>query len=308
MLALHSISKSYEDKIALNQVSFDVANGEVVALLGANGSGKTTTIQSICSLVIFDEGDITFDGQSVKNNRRYLKKIGAVLDGSRNINWRLTVEQNAGYFARLKGARSADVKPYIQELEERLGLAQYRGTEVMKLSTGNRQKASLLCALMHSPQLLLLDEPTLGLDLQTVSELQSIITSQAQTQQQGFLITSHDMSFIDQICTKVVVLEQGCIVYQGAIDELKKQLFQYELLIKSSVHNLKAVRQQIARLPTGEQQLDTNDSELRYCYNSVPQVLPILAWLEQQNWQPESLEIQKLNIEKAYRTLIINNN
>ena len=175
MLSIEQLSKSYGDVRALSDISFSLGKGEVVALLGANGSGKTTTINSICGLIDFEQGDISVLGKSVKESPKYLRDIGAVLGGCRNINWRLTASQNAEYFARLRGASSKVFKPNIEMLESRLGLEKYRGQAVRKLSTGNKQKAALMSALCYQPSLLLLDEPTLGLDVTTVHELQKII-------------------------------------------------------------------------------------------------------------------------------------
>lgn len=304
MLSLKSVCKRYRDNQALNKVSFDVNPGEVVALLGANGSGKTTTVQAICGLVLFDQGDIHMQGQSIVNNREYLGRIGAVLDGSRNVNWRLTVAQNADYFSRLKGIPSARQKSYVAQLEQQLGLAEYRGQEVMKLSTGNRQKTAVLCALAHSPQLLLLDEPTLGLDLDTVAELQNIILSQVRHGEQGFLVTSHDMSFIDNICNKVVVLDQGNVIFHGCIDTLKRKLFSFELRLTCEQGQKTQVEQAIASLCSGSYQLRVEQEQVSLQYNAAAQVLPLLAWLAQQAWTPALMTIEQLTIEKAYRSLM----
>jgi ABC-2 type transport system ATP-binding protein len=304
MLSLQSVSKHYGEKRALDKVSFEVNAGEVIALLGANGSGKTTTIQSICGLLLFEEGDITFDRRSITSDKAYLGKIGAVLDGSRNVNWRLTVSQNADYFARLKGPLVKNHKTHIAQLEERLGLAEYRGQTVMKLSTGNRQKTALLCALVHSPNLLLLDEPTLGLDMDTVTELQDIIVNQAQQFQQGFLITSHDMSFIDSICNKVVVLDKGKVIFSGSAQQLKEKLFGYELLLQAREEQLKDMKQFIVEQVSESNQVSVSGNVLSLQYNNVSLAVPVVAWLQTQAWQPEKLTINELNIEKAYRSLV----
>lgn len=303
MLSVQSISKVYGQKHALSQVSFELQPGEIVALLGANGSGKTTTVQSICRLLEFEHGDILFEGQSVRSNPGFLRNVGAVLDGSRNTNWRLTAGQNAEYFARLRGVKPAQSRPMIAQLQDKLGLSVYRDKEVMKLSTGNKQKAALLCALAYTPKLLLLDEPTLGLDMQTVSELQDIIVSQARDAQQGFLITSHDLSFIDQICTRVVVLDQGKVIFNGLLNDLKAQMFHYELRLVANAEHLDMLTQSAPSLLEGKWEVQREEDNLSLHYDNVSQVMPVLAWLAQQTWTPASLQIEQLNVEKAYRSL-----
>ena len=304
MLTIDGLTKTYGEVRALDGVGFNVGRGERVALLGANGSGKTTTIRAICRLLRWDSGRITFNGASIETQSRYLRDIGAVLDGSRNTNWRLTAEQNARYFARLRGYRASDVEQRIGELGERLGLDAHAGKEVGKLSTGNRQKAALLCALAHAPQLLLLDEPTLGLDIDTVSELQQVILEQSGSDEQGFLITSHDMSFIERVCSRVVVLEQGRVIFDGAIEALKQQLYHYEMVLQLPASVLGQLTALQSRLWPGDRvQWQEAGRQLTLRYDQPEQPLPTLAWLAEQGISPEQLTINELTVESAYRSL-----
>ncbi len=301
MLSIQGLSKSYGNVRALDSVSFAVERGEVVALLGANGSGKTTTVQSICRLIDWDEGDILIDQVSTQQNASFLQHIGAVLGGCRNTNWRLTAKQNADYFARLRGFRGKQVSATIDRLHEQLGLDQHSGKEVMKLSTGNKQKAALLAAMSYSPDFVLLDEPTLGLDFTTVEDLQRIIETQAEAHDQGFLITSHDLDFIDRICHKVVVLEQGRLLFEGTVAQLKARLFHYELTMPCSAQvNV----DKAASLWRGRFEIREQDQQLSVQFDSAEQCLPFMAHLNEIKHQPSDLRINPLSVEKAYQTLI----
>lgn len=228
LISVHELSKYYGNKAALSRVSFEVERGEVMALLGPNGSGKTTAVKCMASLVLPDEGEIAFGGKSTKNDRSYLSGLGTVLEGSRNIHWRLTVEQNAQYFACMRGARTAVAIPRIERLIELLGLGEYRKLEAGKLSTGNRQKAAVLCALVHRPLMVLMDEPTLGLDMATVEAIRGFISEEARRDGQTFLITSHDLQFVEEICERVLVIHDGRLLFDGALVALKRKLHQYE--------------------------------------------------------------------------------
>ena len=304
MLTVEHLSKSYGDVKALSDISFSLQAGEVVALLGANGSGKTTTINAICNLIEYEQGDIQFNGQNTRNNPRYLKQIGAVLGGCRNINWRLSARQNADYFARLRGAEKSHFQPNIEILEERLGLSQYRNKAVRKLSTGNKQKAALLSALCYSPALLLLDEPTLGLDVTTVNELQAIIKQQASDQQQGFLITSHDMSFIDKICSRAIVIDAGKQLFDGPIKALKEKLHHYEMLIQLSQSDAQTLQKALEALWQGKFQHHWDQNILTVRYDEPVQGLPTLNFITTQGITPLDLRITPLSIENAYLSLI----
>ncbi|MFT6345516.1 MAG: ABC-2 type transport system ATP-binding protein [Paraglaciecola sp.] len=301
MLAVKELSKSYAAEPALSNVSFSLNRGEVVALLGANGSGKTTTVQSICRLIEWDQGEIFIDNIDTRTSTSFLKQIGAVLGGCRNTNWRLTAKQNADYFARLRGFSGSSIRKNIEKLHTALGLDEHAKKEVMKLSTGNKQKAALLCALSYSPDFVLLDEPTLGLDFNTVNDLQRIIKDRVEVAEQGFLVTSHDLGFIDKICDRVVVLDHGKLLFEGSLDTLKARLFKYELTIElkqpielSILNNLWA----------GRFDLQLDQQTIKVNYGSPEQSLVMLHYLHEHNIQPLQLQIDSLSMEKAYQTLV----
>lgn len=301
MLEVKGLSKAYAGVPALENVSFSVQRGEIVALLGANGSGKTTTINSICRLLEWDSGDIEFDGQSILKSPQYLANIGAVLGSCRNVNYRLTASQNADYFARLRGCSGSAVKARIAALENQLGLAPHRRKEVMKLSTGNKQKAAMLSALSYQPDLLLLDEPTLGLDFQTIEELRNIILTSATENKQGFVITSHDMGFIDQLCTRVVVLDQGRCLFDGDIDTLKQRLFQYSLRV-SRPEGIE--EKKLESLWVGRHKVSLTDSHIEVQFERPQQCLATLQYLHALNADPDELVVQPLSMEQAYQSLV----
>jgi ABC-2 type transport system ATP-binding protein len=301
MLAVKELCKSYAGESALSNVSFSLNRGEVVALLGANGSGKSTTVQSICRLIEWDQGEITIDNTDTRSSSSFLKQIGAVLGGCRNTNWRLTAKQNADYFARLRGFSGAPIRQNIDKLHTALGLDEHTKKEVMKLSTGNKQKAALLSALSYSPDFVLLDEPTLGLDFNTVNDLQLIIKEQLQTAEQGFLVTSHDLGFIDKICDRVVVLDHGQLLFEGCLDALKASLFKYELSIELNQPIDASI---LNGLWAGRFDLQADQQTIKVNYESPDQSLKMLHYLHENNIQPLQLQIDSLSMEKAYQTLV----
>lgn len=307
MLSVSNLCKAYSGESALTDVSFNLQRGEIVALLGANGSGKTTTVQSICRLIEWDSGEINLDGMPTRSSTSFLKKIGAVLGGCRNTNWRLTAKQNADYFARLRGFSGPAVHNKINEIHTALGLDEHNKKEVMKLSTGNKQKAALLCALAYSPDFVLLDEPTLGLDFQTVNDLQIIIKRYAKEQNQGFLVTSHDLGFIENICDRVVVLDKGKLLFEGSIDQLKARLFNYQLFIEVSPEAKDILNENTVKSHwQGRFDMFSRESTVTINYEKSNQSLAFMHYLHLQNIHIHELKIEPLSIEKAYQTLVQN--
>jgi ABC-2 type transport system ATP-binding protein len=305
MLSVSNLCKAYSGESALSDVSFNLQRGEIVALLGANGSGKTTTVQSICRLIEWDSGEISLDGKPTRSSTSFLKKIGAVLGGCRNTNWRLSAKQNADYFARLRGFSGASVREKINEIHTALGLDEHSKKEVMKLSTGNKQKAALLCALAYSPDFVLLDEPTLGLDFQTVNDLQNIMKCYAKEQNQGFLVTSHDLGFIESICDRVVVLDKGRLLFEGNIGQLKARLFNYQLLVEVSSEASRIIEESAVKPHwQGHFNINSHENCITVNYEKSNQSLVFMHYLHEQNIHIKELRIEPLSIEKAYQTLV----
>lgn len=211
---------------AVDRVSFSVHPHEVVGLLGPNGAGKTTTLKCIASLIRPTSGRIWVDGvDALRQPRRALEKIAAVLEGNRNVYWRLTVRDNLEFFAGLQGLPLRRVRGYIDELIEMFDLKEKVNTQARALSRGMQQKLAVACALVKQTPLLLLDEPTLGLDVETSYELRWVLKEMAERGERTILLSSHDMSVVQDICERVIIINQGRIVVDDRIENLKR-LFQ----------------------------------------------------------------------------------
>lgn len=305
LLEIKNLTKTYGKFRALDGISLSIAAGERVALLGANGSGKTTTVRSICRLLEWEEGEIYFERQPIRERKQYLAEIGAVLEGSRDLNWRLSAKQNALYYSGIRGVSDRKALPIIDSLMDRLGLSQYGPRIVARLSTGNRQKSALLSALVHQPKLLLLDEPTLGLDLQTMDELERVLLGLQDESNQAMLITSHDLRFIDKVCTRVILIDKGRVLFDGGIKDLRKTLFQYELVLQLPGESIPAVTSAVHSLLAGERtHIESDGAKLVVQYDTPVAVLGLLTWLHTQAVQVVDMTIAPLSLEKAYKKLL----
>jgi len=197
---------------AVDGVGFDARPGQVVGLLGPNGAGKTTTIKMVCGLVRPDAGAIEVRGIDARRRpREATRHLAAVLEGNRNLYWRLTARENLLYFMGNRGRSPRDVSAKADALLERFDLGPKRDTLVADLSRGMQQKLAIAVAVLAGTQVLLLDEPTLGLDVQTGDEVRRLVRELA-AEGRTVLLSSHDMAVVQDVCERVVVIAHGRLV------------------------------------------------------------------------------------------------
>lgn len=226
MIRVENLSKIYRSRRkeihAVDSISFDVKEGEIVGILGPNGAGKTTTIKSILGLIIPDSGRIYINGREVGINDRWrYKLIAAVLEGNRNVYWRLTVKENLEFFAGLQGIPPSKVKNRIDSLLEKFELSSRRNDQVRMLSRGMKQKVSVAAAFIRETPILFLDEPTLGMDVQSSIDLRKTLKELVKNDGKTVLLSSHDMKVVEEVCERVIILKNGKIIANGKIDKLK---------------------------------------------------------------------------------------
>jgi ABC-2 type transport system ATP-binding protein len=206
---------------AVDDVSFTIESGSVVGLLGPNGAGKTTLIKSILGMVVPDAGEVHVHGVDVRRNpRQAYAHVDAMLEGARNDYWRLTVRENLRYFATIGGVDPDSAEPYHDRLLDRLDLLDRADVPVRKLSRGMKQKVSLASALAGDATVLFLDEPTLGLDVESSRTLQRELRRLAEEEGLTVVLSSHDMDVIETVCDRVVILSDGRIVADDDVETL----------------------------------------------------------------------------------------
>ena len=206
---------------AVEDVSFAVEPGEVVGLLGPNGAGKTTTIKSILGLVLPDEGEARVHGIDVHGHpRRAYEHVDAMLEGARNDYWRLTVRENLRYFAAIRGRDPDAVADRHEALLEHLDLAEKADTAVRDLSRGMKQKVSLASVLAGDVSVAFLDEPTLGLDVESSLKLRQELTRLVDERGLTLVLSSHDMEVIEDVCDRVVIMNEGRVIVDDTVENL----------------------------------------------------------------------------------------
>lgn len=206
---------------AVDGVSFEIKKGEIFGLLGPNGAGKTTTIKMITGLLRPTSGKVLVNGVDVDENpMKALGNIGTVLAGDRSIYWKLTGRENLEYFAALYGCNRKEAKKRAEKILTRLGIIEKADELVEKYSTGMKQKVALGKALIPEAPVVLLDEPTLGLDPQSALNLREIILD-IKKEGRSVLLTTHYMEEADFLCDRIAIVDGGKIVAMDTPENLK---------------------------------------------------------------------------------------
>lgn len=224
----HTIEK--KEFKAVDDISFDIYKGEIFGLLGPNGAGKTTTIKMITGLLKPSGGSVKVMGSDVdKKPMEALGNLGAVLAGDRSIYWKLTGRENLEYFAALYGCDKKEAKKRAQKVLMRLGLSEKADELVEKYSTGMKQKIALGKALIPEAPVVLLDEPTLGLDPQSALNLREIVLD-IKREGRTVLLTTHYMEEADFLCDRIAIIDGGKIIALDTPENLKKSINDIELI------------------------------------------------------------------------------
>ncbi|MGP8214612.1 MAG: ABC transporter ATP-binding protein [Bacteroidia bacterium] len=222
MIEVKNITKSYGKTEALRGISFSINEGECYGLLGPNGAGKSTTINMLSMLFPPDSGTITINGTDVAKAGSGTKSILGVVPQEIALYSIFSAWENILFWGRIYGVRGKELKDKAKELLEWVGLYDRRKDKIKTYSGGMKRRINMICALLHSPKVLLLDEPTVGVDPQSrnlIFELIQELNKKGMT----IIYTTHYMEEAEKLCNRVGIIDNGLIIAQGTLDELKKQ-------------------------------------------------------------------------------------
>ncbi len=222
MLSVKGLTKRYGKILALNDVSFEVKQGSIVGFLGSNGAGKTTTMDIICGCAGCDKGSVTVDGCDITQNPTEAKRNIGYLPDEPPIYSDMSVEDYLIYAAHLRKVPASKVKVKVNEVIERLSINNVRHRILGNLSKGYRQRVGLAQALVHDPKILILDEPTEGLDPSQIVQIRELIKSLGKTH--TILISSHILSEVQNTCDRMIIINDGKIIEQGSLEEISNKV------------------------------------------------------------------------------------
>lgn len=274
MLDVVNVSHSFGQKKVLSNISFKIEEGSILGLVGVNGAGKTTIIRLAVGLIQLSTGSIKVKGYSLDDNpQKYQSIVGAVLEGKQNLYPRMSVFENLKYFAFLRNMKRQATKSRIEELEYELNLRDFMNKEIYTLSSGMQQKAAIACSLIHDPELVFLDEPTLALDYQSSALINQYLLKLKKSGK-SLLITSHDFNFLNDVVDNVIFLESGQVKSVQNIEDkvFKNKLSTYKIIIEG-IHHFESEYIQL-------EQVRENNTELVIQFDgsiALSDILQILA-------------------------------
>lgn len=248
MINIKNVTKIYtknkKDFYANDDISLDIKKGEIVGFLGANGAGKTTLIKGMCNLISLTSGDIFIDGENIASNPNIVhEKVGVVLEGARNLYNFLTIDYNINYFSLLNRLDVDTIEDKKIHLLKLFDLEKNRYEVVNNLSRGMQQKVAIVLAILKNPDILILDEPTLGLDVMSKIKMKKLLKNLSRDLNKTLIISSHDIDMIESICDKVAIFREGKLIKYDTISNLKisAKKSEYLIVVENNNETLKSL-------------------------------------------------------------------
>lgn len=261
LIQVSNLKKNFSSFQAVKDVSFHVNEGDVFGFLGPNGAGKSTTIRCILSLIRPSGGDIKFFGQSLNENRAdVLTRVGCIIEKPDFYKY-LSAQRNLELFARISGKEISKLQ--IQEMLDFVGLNGREGDKVSGFSHGMKQRLGIAQTLLHNPDVIILDEPTTGLDPQGIIEVRNLILRLRDEQKKTVLLSSHQLSEIEIIANRMVIINQGRTIVEGDVQNLlEKQSMNLEISVENSDSFEKTMAQAFPELVLNHQYKSTYHVEM----------------------------------------------
>ncbi|PYU98042.1 MAG: sugar ABC transporter ATP-binding protein [Acidobacteria bacterium] len=213
---------------AVDRVSFTIEPGEMVGYIGANGAGKSTTIKMLTGILVPTGGLVVSYGYvPYRERRRYTKHLGVVFGQRTQLWWDIAVIESFKLLKEIYGVSEADYRRRLDKFAEILNVKEYLHTPVRKLSLGERMRCDLAASLLHNPPLLFLDEPTIGLDVVAKDHIREFLKEVNRTEGTTVLLTTHDLSDIEELCRRIIIIDKGRVLFDGQLAEMKGRLAKY---------------------------------------------------------------------------------
>ena len=261
-------STEYTIKKAVDDISFEINDGEIVGYIGANGAGKSTTIKMMTGILTPSSGRIIVDGVIPYENReKNAKNIGVVFGQKTQLWWDLAVSETFPLLKDIHGVSDEDYEERMNYFKEILGLDEFFLSPVRTLSLGQRMRADLAAALIHNPKIIYLDEPTIGLDVVVKENVRKAIKDINEKYGTTIILTTHDLNDIEELCNRIIIIDSGKKIYDGELEGVKEQFgylttIEIQLKDKSNIEKIN-----FARFKDDDFKLNMKESKINITFN-----------------------------------------
>jgi ABC-2 type transport system ATP-binding protein len=294
--------KRYDQKLTVDHVNLSIEEGEIFGLLGPNGAGKSTTISMICGLLKPDGGEIIIDGLSVAAAPLEVKKRIGLVPQELALYETMTAEENVRFFGKLYGLRGKLLKERVEEALEFTGLSDRTEDKPATFSGGMKRRLNIACAIMHRPKLIIMDEPTVGIDPQSRNH---ILESVKTLNKLGSTIiyTSHYMEEVEAICDRVAIMDKGHVIACGTEKELREKVAHEEKIVIKAVNISAALIKELSLHPRINRVKEVEQSVELYLPSSQSELQDILFIFSKHEGIIVSLHIEEPNLETLFLSL-----
>jgi len=301
MLEVRNLSKTFGQRVALQDVSFAVGQGEVFGYLGPNGSGKTTTMRLLVGLLKPTSGEALIQGVHAGENPEVRRRVGVLLEAD-GLYPRLSAYDNLDYFGRLYGVAERHTR--ITQLSDFVGLSDRMSDKAGTFSKGMRRKLGLVRALLHSPDILLLDEPSAGLDPESQKMVRDLILNLSEQAALTVFLSSHDLDEVQRLCGRVAILQRGRLRVCDTLKSLQSTsgMNQVELVLSDAARASDAVT--ALRAMSGVGGVSVDDAMLRLTLKEEGSIARIAATLEESGIAVEEVRKSRRSLEDVYLDIV----
>lgn len=234
---------------AVDDISFQIEKGDIVAYIGPNGAGKSTTIKMMSGIMKPTSGEILIEGVSPQKNRKQVvNNIGVVFGQRSQLNWDLRLEESFELLKRIYQIDQAAYRRKIEMMNEILNINDFLDTPVRQLSLGQRMRGDLVAAMLHSPEILFLDEPTIGLDVEAKYSIRKFIKEINEQSQTTIILTTHDLGDVQELCKRIIIIDDGKIIEDGALEKLIDKISPFRSLCVDYTQPFKVVSHEKAEI------------------------------------------------------------
>ena len=302
ILELKHLTKKFGDFIAVDNMSLSVKSGEIFGFLGANGAGKSTTIHMIAGLLSSNEGEIKILDKNISKHQRFAKMNIGIVPQDLAIYEDLTAYENVRFFAGLYGLRGSKLEERVEEALQFVGLSDKAKSFPKSFSGGMKRRLNIACAIAHRPKLIIMDEPTVGIDPQSRNY---ILTSVKKLNEMGSTIiyTSHYMEEVEEICSRIAIVDHGKIIAEGTKEQLKAIITETKD-ITIEVKSADSVNIEQLKEINGVESVQVEDNVLKINSGTgVNNLNKIIAALLQSGTEIRSIDEKEPNLETVFLTL-----